>query len=169
MEVPSHYVKTTKTCSRCEQTLLISEFGTFIERRIGKSRGANSKLRPEGGRLYYNARCKSCARKATNEYNRNNRALVTKHRRDSLYRLRDIVYEHYGARCSCCGESEISFLTIDHMDNDGHLHRKRVNGNQFALYRSIINDGFPDNLQVACYNCNCGRVRNNGVCPHGSS
>ena len=34
-------------------------------------------------------------------------------------KLRALVIEHYGDRCSCCGESEIKFLAIDHINNDG--------------------------------------------------
>lgn len=34
------------------------------------------------------------------------------------------------------------------------------------MYRWAILNGFPDELQLLCFNCNCGRQRNGGVCPH---
>lgn len=36
--------------------------------------------------------------------------------------------DHYGAKCSCCGETEVCFLTIEHLENDGMAHRKKFNG-----------------------------------------
>ena len=24
----------------------------------------------------------------------------------------------------------------------------------------------PDTIQILCFNCNCGRARNGGICPH---
>lgn len=88
------------------------------------------------------------------------------------YRARDreIIYKHYGSKCSCCGESNAGFLTVDHIESDGHVERKKglyTNGSQF--YRFIIQNDFPDNLQLLCYNCNLGRARNGGTCPHQTS
>lgn len=77
------------------------------------------------------------------------------------------VFAHYGGKCSCCGECEPMFLTIDHINNDGHIERKSglyTSGSQF--YRSIIQRGFPEEYQVLCFNCNLGRARNKGICPH---
>jgi predicted restriction endonuclease len=82
----------------------------------------------------------------------------------AYYKLRLEVLNHYGARCACCGESEIRFLTIDHVNNDGSEHRKTVKTN--AIYRWIKKNGYPRTLQVLCHNCNWGKRVNNGVCPH---
>ena len=78
----------------------------------------------------------------------------------------------YGGKCNCCGESNPLFLTIDHVNNDGYKHRGRNDGKykigSFSghYYKTIIKAGFPDDLQLLCYNCNCGRARNKGICPH---
>lgn len=77
---------------------------------------------------------------------------------------RDIVYDHYGRICRCCGESEIAFLTIDHTNNDGCNQRRQHKCRD--IYRWIIKNNFPPDLQVLCYNCNCGKARNGGICPH---
>jgi len=78
------------------------------------------------------------------------------------------VYEHYGSYCSCCKEDNLLFLSIDHVNNDGFsdLTDKgyRVSGS--ALYRKIIKLDFPDSYQVLCMNCNFGKMRNKGMCPH---
>ena len=73
------------------------------------------------------------------------------------------VIEHYGSRCACCGETEPIFLTMDHIDGGGTAHRESLNS---GLYRWLIKNGFPDGFQVLCYNCNFGKSRNGGICPH---
>lgn len=79
--------------------------------------------------------------------------------------LRELVYAEYGDRCVCCGESNPLFLTLDHVENDGHKVRVQQ-GVSSRLYRWAIQNGFPDSLQLLCYNCNMGKARNGGVCPH---
>jgi hypothetical protein len=55
------------------------------------------------------------------------------------------------------------FLTVDRIN--GYLQRRRGQGG-FELYRQIIKDGFPDDIQVLCFNCKLGRKGNGGICPH---
>ncbi len=93
--------------------------------------------------------------------------------------LRRLVYRDklrclkaYGGdppKCACCGESNLGFLTLDHVNSDGAAHRKALlsapGGNR---WRKLIRLGFPMDppLQVLCFNCNFGRQNNQGVCPH---
>lgn len=80
-------------------------------------------------------------------------------------RLKIEVINHYGSACYCCGEKDIRLLTIDHPDDDGKEHRDRV-GSGLNFYLSLRREGFPEGLRVACYNCNIGRSKNKGICPH---
>ena len=80
------------------------------------------------------------------------------------------VLEAYGGKCECppCGETCPSFLTIDHIDSNGSAHRKQsgITGGS-GLYNWLIQNEFPkDNFRLLCFNCNCGRQVNGGVCPH---
>lgn len=76
-----------------------------------------------------------------------------------------IVVAHYGGGCYCCGESNPLFLTLDHINDDGAKERKtRKGGSQF--YATVIREGFPTNLRLACWNCNCARYYRGGICPH---
>lgn len=84
-------------------------------------------------------------------------------RQQDTERLRAIVCEAYGGCCTCCGENNKLFLTVDHKNNDGSKHRQEVGS---SMYRWIVKNNFPETLQLLCYNCNCGRARNGGVCPH---
>lgn len=78
------------------------------------------------------------------------------------------VFNHYGAKCNCCGEDELKFMSIDHIDNDGHKEvwngGTRITG--VHLYNRIRKAGFPDTYQILCMNCNFGKRMNGGVCPH---
>ena len=77
------------------------------------------------------------------------------------------VIESYGNKCFCCTESELRFLTIDHIANDGNIERK--SGLKTSRLFSKINTGkvSRDNYQVLCYNCNMGRALSEDyMCPH---
>jgi hypothetical protein len=67
------------------------------------------------------------------------------------------VISHYGGRCNCCGEKELIFLTIDHINEDGAEHRRSLTGTRAGgsnSYRDIIKNNFPNTYQVLCFNCN---------------
>lgn len=85
-------------------------------------------------------------------------------------KLKAEVYGHYGNKCSCCGEAEIVFLSIDHINGNGNKHRnslgKHERGSSTALLIDIRRRGYPSEFQVLCMNCNCGKYRNGGICPH---
>lgn len=76
--------------------------------------------------------------------------------------------DHYGGRqCTCCGETEICFLTIDHIQRDGAEHRRQTGGKSGKnLAHWLKKNNWPDGFQILCFNCNCGRERNDGICPH---
>ena len=79
---------------------------------------------------------------------------------------RALIIQHYGGKCICCGEDEPLFLEIDHINNDGWTHRKEIGTSAKALLLWIIRNDFPDSIQILCANCNQGKKRNGGVCPH---
>ena len=78
---------------------------------------------------------------------------------------RRTVLMHYGGTCACCGESEPLFLQIDHINGDGGKHRREIG--KTDMIKWLIAKDFPDGFQLLCANCNTGKHRNGGVCPHG--
>jgi len=95
------------------------------------------------------------------------RNAARKYKTRKLLENRTAIYNAYGNKCKCCGEDNPLFLTVDHVNSDGHLERKQgkyTSGSQF--YNYVVKQGFPENYQLLCYNCNMGRARNMGVCPH---
>lgn len=78
------------------------------------------------------------------------------------------ILDHYGTRCVCCGQDEPKFLTVDHIDGKGNEHRKKIKKYGSGFYKWLIDQNFPCGFQILCYNCNMGKYRNGGTCPHKS-
>ena len=67
-------------------------------------------------------------------------------------RLETLYWYSYGImRCSECGEKNIEFLAIDHINNDGSEDRLQHRGN---LIEYLWKARFPEGYQVLCHNCN---------------
>ena len=86
-------------------------------------------------------------------------------------RTKEATFAAYGGYvCTCCGETEKKFLTLDHINNDGAAFRRSLHGSRnaagYITYRRLAMIGFPSGYQVLCMNCNHGKRMNNGVCPH---
>jgi hypothetical protein len=104
---------------------------------------------PCGVTLVTGKRCSACLRKS----------------QESHYAMVADVIGYYGGKCACCGQSELIYLTIDHINGGGNAHAREI-GRGVALYRWLRRYGFPEGFQVLCANCNHGRARNGGICPH---
>lgn len=71
--------------------------------------------------------------------------------------------------CACCGESEIDFLTIDHVNNDGARQKRELfEGRDFGgikFYKWLVKNGYPPGYAVLCMNCNLSKGKH-GACMH---
>ena len=75
------------------------------------------------------------------------------------------VVAGYGGKCECCGDSHFEFLTIDHINGDGAIHRKQCGTGQ-PFYRWLRRKGFPkEDFRLLCINCNFSFGKF-GYCPH---
>lgn len=90
----------------------------------------------------------------------------------TINQARKLVLDFYGPFCACCKENEMHFLDIDHVNNDGAFHRKEI-GKDLCIW--MVENSFQTNelvnkrFQVLCSNCNQGKRRNGGICPHKNS
>ena len=107
------------------------------------------------------ARCKPC----NNSRYRINKEQILKIVNVARIRLKELIFSHYGKMCACCGEDNFMLLTIDHIEGNGKEHRKEVSSGT-AFWYWIKRNNFPVDFQTLCYNCNIGRYRNGGICPH---
>ena len=97
------------------------------------------------------------------------RAAESARTKSSQDRCRNEVYGAYGGyRCNCCNETERMFLSIDHIDNKGAEERQsgKYSGGGSAFYNWLRKNNFPKGYQVLCMNCQIGKHKNGGVCPH---
>jgi hypothetical protein len=97
------------------------------------------------------------------------RLVDPKRKREYLKAAKLKVVEGYGGRCACagCTETKWEFLTIDHIDGGGNIDRRATLLAGAKLYGWLIRNGFPKGkYQLLCYNCNCARHVNGGICPH---
>ncbi len=75
------------------------------------------------------------------------------------------AYSEGHPRCVCCGEVELEFLCLDHINNDGNVHRK-LYGSGNVFYFWLRKNKYPNvGVQVLCMNCNASK-RNGGSCVH---
>lgn len=88
----------------------------------------------------------------------------------------DAVMAYGGYICACCGETRKPFLSIDHINNDGATHRRTIaayaedngKGVSSQMWQWLKRNGYPAGFQILCMNCNFGKAKNGGVCPHES-
>jgi hypothetical protein len=115
---------------------------------------------------YYAANREALSAKAKARY-QDPEFKAASNRRGKKYRkeLKAKVIAGYGGICTCCGEGNPAFLSVDHVNGGGRAHRASLGGG-VALYLDIIKREFPDDMTLLCYNCNLGRAYNDGVCPH---
>lgn len=99
----------------------------------------NLDLVREKGREYYYTKVKGI-KKYKNEWRKNNR-------------LKLIAL--LGNKCIKCGFSDIRALQLDHINNDGHIDRKKFKCVQnYYFYYCKHEEMARKNLQVLCANCN---------------
>jgi len=143
-----------KDCESLRSSVYREEHGKQIAKRMKRWKSANRKRLNEYGRKYYSDHQDGFRVNA----------------RQRSMNVKRLVIDHYGGRCNCCGEDRLAFLTIDHVDGRGNKHRDSVGrGNGRDFYHWLIQNDFPSGFQVLCFNCNCGRSVNGGVCPHAQS
>jgi hypothetical protein len=121
--------------------------------------------------------CRDCGRPRDTEHGHCLHCL-TRHRRTTIsFKQRNKIkcFEAYGGcRCACCGEaSNIDFLTIDHINDNGAEHRRMLSGTKdsrgqagHVFYSYLKRNNYPPGYQVLCFNCQWGKRLGNGICLH---
>ncbi len=155
-----------KKCKNCGELKLLNEFyscgntldkhGSWCKKCDNERRAKRRAVFADSERVVAHAR-----------YLRNKWHINADNRRRHFERKQAVVaYYSQGAnKCACCGEGNIKFLTIDHIEGGGNEHRRSIGfwGNKFYCW--LIKEKFPLGYQVLCFNCNMGRSMW-GTCPH---
>lgn len=77
---------------------------------------------------------------------------------------KELAYKKLGDKCICCGESNRVFLSIDHVQDDGYIHRTKHGRRTTAIYVEIARGKETHIYQLLCMNCNW--AKRYGDCPH---
>ena len=173
-----------RTCKKCGRELPIDRFDMYNKLRgwrrwecwdCKKARAqawdAQSKqvIRKEAADPYY-LKNREAAIAAATKWNREHPERRRKTTLAHYYRMQHQAMLAYGGYiCVCCGETEPMFLTLDHINDDGAEVRRNLGTlGGTKLYKWLRDNEWPEGYQVLCLNCNQGRYRNGGVCPHKS-
>lgn len=139
-----------KYCISCQENLPITSFTKLKSSKDGLS--------------YY---CGKCCSEKQMQFRRKRGAKPFQYgigRHGNLLKLRKDVFSLYGSKCSCCGETQFEFLTLDHINGGGNQHRKKQTYQQ--LFYEIRKIGKPNpKYRILCYNCNCA-IAYHKICPH---
>lgn len=167
-----------KTCTKCKQAKSLSEFYLYPKnKKDGHAWECKDCWKADRRANYAKNRKRILARNldwarehpgAMKEYRRRwtvkNWEWVKQRARDETASLRKEMRKAYGEKCSCCGETESRFLTLEHLLHDGANHRRAFPGQ--SIYRDLKRRGWPkDKYTLMCWNCNMAR-RDGEPCPH---
>jgi hypothetical protein len=165
--------KDPRLCARCRRTYNPkSPNQRFCERCRPSAMLELARRRAGEYRLKYPERVKDSARRIREKYPTRYVSKKLEYSSRHLRKTRHIVLDHYsgGKRaCTCCGEAEQDFLTIDHVHGGGSRERRKLFGHSQAgghrFYRWLIRNGFPSGYSVLCTNCNLSKAKH-GACVH---
>jgi hypothetical protein len=153
----------TKRCARCKEDKPLTEFSPNKRYTLDVS-----------------SYCKPCNSKSSVEYAKRNREKVTAYQRawtlanrdrltarnrERTQAIKQAAINAYGGMCACCDATELVWLTIDHVADDGAAKRRsgeHTHGHKFYVW--LRDQGYPDGFQVLCFNCNW--AKSHGGCPH---
>lgn len=113
-------------------------------------------------------RCKDCHKILSVNWRNSNTERIRELHLTRSFRKKSQVIEHYSGGkncCACCGESTFEFMSVDHLNNDGNLHRAKTGLGGNMLYNWLVKNNFPPGYQILCLNCNQAKG-NFGQCPH---
>lgn len=122
-----------------------------------------TELTPDKRSSYgYKALCKTCVAIRMRKQRAKPESKHLQQRRDWRKRQRQSIINALGGKCAICGESHYEHLVIDHINDDGNIHRAAIKGNNKEagerVYQDIIKQGIPkDKFQVLCANCNMAK------------
>lgn len=150
-----------KACSTCEIVKPLADFW-------------RERSKPDGRK----ARCAACSLisnktsydknpasrvASTAKWRANNPRRFNAYMAERRQRIKADLVAGYGGKCTCCGETAIEFLTLEHLHGGGRAHRRSKDS--LAIFNEVIRAGFPKEYTILCMNCNFAK-RYGKECPH---
>lgn len=157
----------SKVCKQCNIEKLISEYDKHSCCKLGVHSRCKLCLR-ENQRIRLKSRTSEEIKlhnKKIAKYRTENSDIYYAYQKKFRTKIKKLVMINYGGdppKCSCCGEDKKGFLTIDHINGGGRVHKKEIGGN---LYGWLKINNYPEGFRVLCMNCNFA-IGAYGSCPH---
>lgn len=167
-----------KTCGACGESKPLTEFYRRKDRPGGEEYRSDCKECRKAKVLSWRQENPDRCRRYSRTYMRKVRPSLSRKAQE----LKTAVFRAYGGSCACCGEAEFEFLTLEHINGDGHLHKKSLKGVSFEegqswwgngatalhlkVYLDLKRKGFPrEGYCLLCWNCHMA-TRYGKPCPH---
>jgi len=160
-----YYLKNIEKARIVRRTYYINNKDKAVQ--YGKEYRLKNKEKMKEWQKKYHIVYKDKLRKYYQNYYYLNKDEIYKKSKISNYKRKIDCFNAYGGCiCKCCGEKEIGFLSLDHVENDGADERRKLKKQN--IYQYLKNNKYPDKhrYQVLCMNCQYGKKLNNGVCFH---
>lgn len=136
----------------------------LIAKAVARRRAKGRQYSREIERRYYIKHREQMRAKGRRDYARH-RERRAEQARAHRRQLREEFIIAYGGECACCGEQEHVFLTLEHKNRDGKLHRNTY-GTSAQILADLKRRGWPkENYELLCFNCNRASWEL-GICPH---
>lgn len=68
--------------------------------------------------------------------------------------LKQMFMGKLGNSCIICGETTLDILTVEHQNNDGADHRRKVGTGGASFYRKVLESDNFIGLECRCFSCN---------------
>ena len=157
----------TISCCVCGKEFIRTRFGNVCCSTKCASKKYRSKNREKVKE--YNRKYSIEHKEEIRERNKQNTDRNKETKRSQRIKSKILIFEHYGGCvCNCCGETNLEFLSIDHINNDGASHRRKLKESGTNLYHWIVKNNYPPGFRVLCFNCNHS-MGHYGYCPHKTS
>lgn len=156
---------TVINCNKCGQGKLVEEFHKNRYLKNGRRNTCKECRAPERRELKY-IEVNNAASATWRKNNRSKKYAICKIYVRKIKHETMAIYSLGLPKCSCCGELNEEFLTIDHINGGGNKHRKSlglIGGRRF--YQWLKKNGYPSGYRVLCFNCNMAFGLFN-YCPH---
>lgn len=112
------------------------------------SQTKNQEIKKQRAKDYY-AKTKESRRKISTAY--------TRRYRDKIKHKVLFHYSNGKLQCKVCEIDVYAVLSLDHINNDGSEHKKRLvksgKASSTTIYKDLIDSNYPDGYQILCFNC----------------
>lgn len=169
----NHSHNNSKVCPVCETEKPHSEFHKSKKSKDGCQSQCKSckqdRAKTDEAKAYqkkYAEENKESRLEYWNDYRKRNAEKISDQERLRLLKVKTEAIQGYGGKCSCCGETVLEFLAIDHVNCNGAADRKENGRHGKRMYSFLIKNNFPKEYRVLCHNCNWSAFINGGKCIH---